>query len=319
MLEFRYLNGNYIVYNNGSDHLFKRALRYGEQFKADFPDSIDLKITNKCSWGCPWCHESSCSTGKSFDYDHTVKILSKLPKLPIEVAIGGGNILEIPKETLKLVEWLKARGLRPRATINVKDIISRKSWTKEEKSLIDSVEAWGISISNTKEVKAIMTGKKDHFCLFDENCLRFAKSSPFSGKRVVFHTIAGLFSPEDFINLYEISANPILILGYKQWGRAVTTPVPDMSKTKEAIQKILNESYNNFDIPKVLAFDNLALEQLDIKNMVSTSVWETLYMGEEGKHSMYIDAVNEEFARTSRSSSRTSWKDAELINYFRSL
>ena len=41
-----YLNGNYVVISS-SFHDFtikKRALRIGEELKADFPDSIDLRI-----------------------------------------------------------------------------------------------------------------------------------------------------------------------------------------------------------------------------------------------------------------------------------
>ena len=60
-----YLNGNYVVYWKG-DTLIKRALRVGEDLISEFPDSIDLKVTNKCSWGCDFCHESSNPGGKCF-------------------------------------------------------------------------------------------------------------------------------------------------------------------------------------------------------------------------------------------------------------
>ena len=72
-----YLNGNYIVispsYNNFT--IKKRALRINEELKADFPDSIDLKISNRCSIGCKYCHENSIPTGDIFDFDKWMAFL----------------------------------------------------------------------------------------------------------------------------------------------------------------------------------------------------------------------------------------------------
>jgi MoaA/NifB/PqqE/SkfB family radical SAM enzyme len=126
---YKYINGNYLVhYNPYSRKLSKRGFRRGEELKASFPDSLDLKITNKCVWGCPWCHESSTKDGNSFSLERTKEVLSQLPRVPIEVAIGGGNVLDIPHETLELVDWMKDYGFLPRITINYKDIQSR--WNK---------------------------------------------------------------------------------------------------------------------------------------------------------------------------------------------
>ena len=66
LTDYMYLNGNYVVHWKGHVQE-KRALRVGEELISEFPDSIDLKITNKCPWACPYCHESSTPNGKSFD------------------------------------------------------------------------------------------------------------------------------------------------------------------------------------------------------------------------------------------------------------
>ena len=73
------------------------------------------------------------------------------------------------------------------------------------------------------------------------------------------------------------------------------------------------------DYSYTIGFDNLAIEQLRIKEFLPEDEWENLYMGDEGQHSMYIDAVRGEFARTSRSEERTSWDDVGLIDFFNSL
>ena len=74
MTRFQYVNGNYLVYGN-TFCLYKRAFRVGEDLISNFPDSIDLKVTNRCSWECPFCHESSTKDGKSFDIEKTKNIL----------------------------------------------------------------------------------------------------------------------------------------------------------------------------------------------------------------------------------------------------
>ena len=70
---------------------------------------------------------------------------------------------------------------------------------------------------------------------------------------------------------------------------------------------------------KSLGFDNLAIEQLGIKDLVGDEKWKGIYLGDEGTCSMYIDAVKGEFARTSRSPERVSWNDVKLLDYYASL
>ena len=53
---YKYINGNYFVMSRRDGSKVKRALRFDEDLCADFPDSIDLKITNACSIGCKYCH-----------------------------------------------------------------------------------------------------------------------------------------------------------------------------------------------------------------------------------------------------------------------
>ena len=50
---------------------------------------------------------------------------------------------------------------------------------------------------------------------------------------------------------------------------------------------------------KIVSFDNLALEQLHIKEQMSQGAWESRYMGDDGQFTMYIDAVKMEYAPSS--------------------
>ena len=83
-----YKNGNYTVklYSDGT----KIKETEADSFIAEFPDSIDLKITNYCDLNCPMCHEKSNIDGKEGNLDSP--FLESLPS-GIELAIGGGNPL----------------------------------------------------------------------------------------------------------------------------------------------------------------------------------------------------------------------------------
>ena len=56
---------------------------------------------------------------------------------------------------------------------------------------------------------------------------------------------------------------------------------------------------NNF---KVVSFDNLAIEQLEVQRLMSKEEWDEFYMGDDGSMTYYIDMVEQKFARSSTSS-----------------
>ena len=63
----------------------------------------------------------------------------------------------------------------------------------------------------------------------------------------------------------------------------------------------------------VVSFDNLALEQLNIKRFFTNKNWSVFNNGE---HSMYINAVEGYFAPSSRNDNKTNWNSISLEKYF---
>ena len=67
----------------------------------------------------------------------------------------------------------------------------------------------------------------------------------------------------------------------------------------------------------IISFDNLALEQLDIKSKLPDSMWQEFYQGE---HSFYINAVDQYFAPSSRSNLlKKGFGETNLFDYFKML
>ena len=60
----------------------------------------------------------------------------------------------------------------------------------------------------------------------------------------------------------------------------------------------LDDILNGF---KVVSFDNLALEQLHIREKLTDEEWETFYGGDDGTVTFFIDLVKGVFARNSLS------------------
>ncbi len=321
MIKFKemYINGNYVVTSNeyGKSRSFC-TLRLGEDFQPDFPDSIDLKITNKCSHGCTYCHESSTLTGRSFDLEETKKILDGLPNKGIEIAIGGGNILECYDEFESLLDFCREKNFYTRATINVRDFLKSQENLEKIDTLVRSnrLGALGISIENYSQVKEL----KDSFNLSPD----FYISCVGSG-RSVFHIIIGVFPISDLINLVKqcsLNGNGVLILGFKSFGRGSGKTVDKdiIFSWREELSRILMDFRFKINQEFSLGFDNLAIDQLELRDLVLKSEWDKFYLGRDFSHTMYVDAVNKTYAPTSRSpfNERTSWSDVEsIVEYFR--
>lgn len=250
----------------------------------DYPLSLDLKITNYCETGCPWCHESSGSLGKHSD---PVLLLEKLKGLPgnTEIAIGGGNPLSHP-ELDDILDGLNSFGYITNMTIRDKDITEGLRLPRKIKGLGISVTP-GIS---PKEYLGFISSRGN----------------------LVAHMILGINTPEDYVEVKKYFPR-ILWLGFKVWGRNKNSHLPSLEDLR---REIIRDLY--YGRSGILAFDNLGISQLNLKSAFLESEWDKFYLGPEFTSSMYVDAVKGEFAGYSTSRDRVSWDKVSLINYFRS-
>ena len=65
-----------------------------DEFQAAFAENMDIKITNYCDMGCPFCHEGSTTDGKFGDIMNE-KFIDTLHPYQ-EVALGGGDATSHP-------------------------------------------------------------------------------------------------------------------------------------------------------------------------------------------------------------------------------
>ena len=121
----------------------------------------------------------------------------------------------------------------------------------------------------------------------------------------VIHLINGVHQISEIEKLFNRDLK-ILILGYKEFRRGKDYYSPEVEQLKKDTFNFLPKMVGRF---KVISFDNLALQQLDCKRLLTSEEWQKFYMGNDGHFTMYIDAVNKEFARRSTSTLRYKLTD----------
>lgn len=270
----RYKNGNVIttIYSDGT----KERFTYDDEFHPVFAENMDIKICNRCGRGCPWCHEGSTPDGKLGDIMNE-KFVDTLHPYQ-EVALGGGNVLEHP-DLIPFLHRLKDRKVIPNITLNQKHFEDNIELVDD---LISKKLIYGLGISLENPITE-----------FIEKVKRFPNA--------VIHVINGVVDPVQMENMYNQNLK-LLILGYKYLRRGSTW----MEKEHAAIaanQWWLYEHLPNL-INKfaVVSFDNLAIEQLNIKERwdeFSDEPWDEFYAGDDGEFTYYIDMVERKFARSS--------------------
>ena len=67
---------------------------------------------------------------------------------------------------------------------------------------------------------------------------------------------------------------------------------------------------------KLISFDNLAIEQLDVKRILSKDKWDEFYMGDDGDYTFYIDMVDGKFAKNSISQERYDIENKTIDEMF---
>lgn len=268
----KYVNGNYVVKFNTENGTKIRETE-DDDFIAEFPENMDVKITNQCDMGCPMCHENSTVDGVHGDILNPQFINTLRPYT--EMAIGGGNPLAHPN-LIPFLEKLKERNVVANMTVN--QVHFEKSQDVVRKLVDDGlINGLGVSLVNA-----------------NDKFVELIKQYP----NAVIHTINGLLKPSD-IEVLQNNGLKMLILGYKTFRRGIdwyATDHENIIVKKSWLYDNLSDIIEKFS---VVSFDNLAIEQLDVSRLMSKDEWNEFFMGEDGNYTMYIDLVKQQFARCS--------------------
>lgn len=280
----KYHNGNYDVYID-LDTGTKIRKNDLDNLTPSHPESMDIKITNRCKHGCVMCHENSTKDGLHGDIMNAKFIETLLPYT--ELAIGGGNPLEHPNLELFLRKC-KLLKLIPSMTVHQDDFMNNLEFLR---MLRDEELIWGIGVSVSYVTDELIEALHEF-------------------PNAVCHIIAGI-ATETVINKLANNNLKVLILGYKVFRRGEALYERDSTNIDFLIQymyDVLPDMVNNGWFNTV-SFDNLAIEQLKPSRLLTKEQYDEFYMGDDGDFTLYVDLVNNEFAQSSTATQRFPLKD----------
>ena len=287
----KYNNGNAVVTieNDGS-----RVIEYENTLSLDFPLNIDIRVSNKCSFGlnpktgkafCSFCHESQTTDGSECDYDMLREKLVGLPK-GIELAIGAN---QFTSGLYEFILWCSLQDYIVNLTVNQGHL---KRDSDGLRHIIECGFIKGLGVSYRSSLKWDVP----QFIL--------------DYKNTVFHVIAGIDSFHDVEGLSKKGVKKILVLGEKDFG----FNQGKVDLTTKSHKQWVWWVHNLFSTFNVVSFDNLALEQLRINRFFTDENWDVFNQGE---HSFYVNAVDKYFAPSSRSNLKSSWDMCSVPDYFK--
>ena len=265
----QYKNGNYNVTILSDGTKIRETIDPKDtKFVPEFAENVDVQLTDKCSQGCNFCYANCRVDGLHGKLDY--EFLKHLHPYT-EIALNG-NDLDHP-QLQELLELLHKQKIFANITVNQNQFMSNiqklKDWV--DKDLIK-----GIGVSYIRK---------------DEKFFETVKQF----QNLVIHTVLGVTEWDDYKELGQHNLK-ILVLGFKDKGRGSTYKIIHNIHDGyyfDIENMLLNQPY------KVLSFDNLALEQLNIKEHVDKEVWDKHYMGDDGQFTFFINLVNGTYAKNS--------------------
>lgn len=291
----KYINGNANIWLDLRDGT--RIIEYPDHqdLTLDTPLNIDIRVSTQCPYGynvetqkstCAFCHESALVNGQECHYGILQQVLidAKLPR-GTEIALG---VNEVTPDLIQFVKNLWKLGLVVNITMNERYIT--EFGDTGLKQLLPYVFGLGISYRSLQGCLSLPDWIADY-------------------PHTVIHVINGI---DDFNDVKElgIKYRKLLVLGEKDFGfnrGKVNLNTPSHIEWKSNVMQLTK-------IFDVVSFDNLGLQQLEIRGKISTEEYETFYQGE---HSMYINAVEQYFAPSSRTRNGIKhFNEADLRSYF---
>lgn len=265
----KYLNGNVktTIWNDGT----KVRETEDDQFIPAFAESMDICISKQCDGGCTYCYEDCTPEGKHAHLDW--EFLNHMHPFT-EIAINGNDLTH--PDLIPFLYKMKTQDVIVNMTVNQIHFERNIDMIRE---LVDGCLIHGLGIS--------LRQPTEHF-------IALVKEFP----NAIIHVINGVVSFDD-LNKLAGNGLKLLILGYKTMRRGIgykEEHSEDVAVKQDMLYNSLEMWLKEFT---VVSFDNLALEQLDVKRLLSDEEWDEFFMGFDGDFTYYVDLVAGTFSKNS--------------------
>lgn len=283
----KYQNGNLTtkIYDDGT----RIRETEDDEFKPAFAENVDVHTSDRCNNGCNFCYANCTPKGKFGQLSgwHFLETLHPGTEMALNLNFP------MPNDFFDFLRYLKSQGIITNVTVNQNHFDIYEDVIKQ---MYDEELIHGLGVSLTY-------------------------SSRFFIKRIqkypnaVIHVINGIFNDVQY-DMLKDNGLKILILGYKDVGRGVLYHDKEdfhIKNNQQWLYDNLEEVIKHFN---VTSFDNLALEQLDVRRLLTDDQWDEFYSGNDGSFTFFVNLVDGYFAKNSLSNVKYPIGDLSMDEMF---
>ena len=268
----KYQNGNLTtsIYDDGT----RIRETEDDEFIPAFAENVDVHTSDRCNNGCTFCY-ANCTPNGKFGKLSGWKFLETLHP-GTEMALNLN--FPMPNDFFDMLRYLKSQGVITNVTINQNHFDMHEDIIQQ---MYDEELIHGLGVSLTYSSRFFIKRMQKY-------------------PNAVVHVINGIFNDVQY-DMLKDNGLKILILGYKDVGRGVDYHNKEdfhIKNNHEWLYDNLSEVIKHF---KVVSFDNLALEQLNVRRLLTDEQWEEFYGGNDGTFTFFVNLVDGYFAKNSLS------------------
>lgn len=248
--------------------------------RATFPELVDIKITDHCTIGCPFCYQDSTPVGEHASLNYIISLARALRNGEVfEVALGGGEPTDHPKLS-SIIRIFSDEGIVPNITTR------RPEWFLSHLEAYERLGAMAVSVDGVEGARrALRTFKQFPQGSYDNPTV---KTLQVIDRVVDARALRGIMEAISEAQTY----TGVTILGYKEVGRGgdYALRVPRKSDWISVWE----------DHPWRIRIDTAIARQY-ADEIAASKVEESSYHSSEGAWSCYVDAVAKTIAPSSYS------------------
>jgi len=268
---------------------------------SEVPDLVDIKITDKCFFACPFCYQGSTPEGDEASTTYLSCLADEFARNKVfEVALGGGEPTLHPN-FIQILQYFKGQGVIPNFTTK------SLAWFKDMSfvSILPKIGSFAYSAQTPAQIRQLRTTLD-----FYADTIYDIRRQPL---RPNIHLVMGLHQDYEFRSLIkecvECRFTPVL-LGFKSTGRGSQVKAKLYETWVEDIVKV----FDNLDRSCQVGIDTVLASEYKEK-LEEKEVPFYLYHTKEGMFSCYVDAVKKELVESSFSGEPVEFSYNELENF----
>ena len=249
--------------------------------KAYAPELVDLKITDYCPYGCPYCYQGSTIEGKHVSSYYLSSLAEAMHFLGVfEVAIGGGEPTLHP-DFPSILESFRDHGVIPNFTTRNIQWLRHPEMARR---IIKACGSFGYSVTKGEEVHELKT-------LLEYN------EFPIHVIKPNIHVVLGVVDTWKLGEILKATGEcdfNTTLLSYKQVGRGENFQPQRIGDWIQIVKRHADgRRYGaniGIDTPLAAEYE---------EGLISQNVPKWMYETKEGGFSCYIDAVTEQIGPSS--------------------